>query len=136
MADYTLSAKVTADTSNFKSGMDDLNNRMSGLSDRAKSLGKKVGDFGKSAVNAGAKVTAMTLPIALMGKTMLDTGMTFDSTMSEVKAISGATGNEFEILKNKAKDMGATTQFSATESAEALTYMARHTWPVAEKSAA
>lgn len=55
-------------------------------------------------------------------------GSDFESMMSEVQAISGATGKELEALKAKAKEMGATTKFSATESAEALKYMAMAGW--------
>lgn len=48
--------------------------------------------------------------------------------MSEVAAISGATGDELDALTAKAKEMGASTKFSATESAEALKYMAMAGW--------
>ena len=48
--------------------------------------------------------------------------------MSQVKAISGATGQDFEDLTAKAKEMGATTKFTATQSAEAFNYMAMAGW--------
>ena len=48
--------------------------------------------------------------------------------MSEVKAISGATEDEFTALTQKAQEMGATTKFTATESAEAMKYMAMAGW--------
>lgn len=48
----------------------------------------------------------------------------FESEMSHVKAISGATGEEFASLTDKAKELGATTKFTATESAQAFGYMA------------
>lgn len=48
--------------------------------------------------------------------------------MSKVQAISGASGKELEALTAKAKEMGAKTKFSATESAEAFTYMAMAGW--------
>ena len=54
----------------------------------------------------------------------INVGMNFEAGMSEVEAISGATGDELEQLKNKAEEMGATTKFTATESAEAFKYMA------------
>ncbi|MCI9543531.1 MAG: phage tail tape measure protein [Acutalibacter muris] len=54
--------------------------------------------------------------------------MTFDSTMSQVGAISGATGVEFDSLRDKAIEMGSKTKFSASESAEAFTYMAMAGW--------
>lgn len=48
--------------------------------------------------------------------------------MSQVKAISGATGQAFDDLTAKAQEMGATTKFTATESAEAFNYMAMAGW--------
>lgn len=52
----------------------------------------------------------------------------FEAMMSQVKAISGATGQEFDDLTAKAQEMGATTKFTATESAEAFNYMAMAGW--------
>lgn len=48
--------------------------------------------------------------------------------MSEVSAVSGATGKDLEALKDKAKEMGASTKFSASEAAEAMNYMAMAGW--------
>lgn len=52
----------------------------------------------------------------------------FEAMMSQVKAISGATGQAFDDLTAKAQEMGATTKFTATESAEAFNYMAMAGW--------
>lgn len=59
---------------------------------------------------------------------VLDIGMSFESGMSKVQAISGATGEDLAALTDKAKEMGAKTKFSATESAEAMQYMAMAGW--------
>lgn len=64
------------------------------------------------------------------GKQSIETGMNFQSSMSEVAAISGATGNDLDRLTNTAKEFGRTTQFSASESAQALKYMALAGWSV------
>ena len=56
------------------------------------------------------------------------TYMDFEAQMKKVQAISGASGTDFEALTAKAKEMGAATQFSATESAQALEYMAMAGW--------
>lgn len=61
-------------------------------------------------------------------KDTIDTYANFEATMSKVKAISGATGEEFDKLTQKAKQMGATTKFTAQESAEAYTYMSMAGW--------
>lgn len=57
-----------------------------------------------------------------------EAGTTFDESMSKVAAISGATGKDLEALTNKAKEMGEKTKFSASESADAFTYMAMAGW--------
>lgn len=78
---------------------------------------------------AGAGVQMMGA--AGMGYGMYDTAKTamdFEAQMKRVQAISGATETEFAALTNKAKEMGASTQFSATESGQALQYMAMAGW--------
>lgn len=55
-------------------------------------------------------------------------GMDFEAGMSEVAAISGATGDELAALTDKAKEMGIQTKFSATEASEAMKYMAMAGW--------
>lgn len=67
-------------------------------------------------------------------KESIQTGIDFEANMSEVAAISGATGDQFELLEKTAKEYGATTVFSASEAAQALKYMALAGWD-AEKSA-
>lgn len=61
-------------------------------------------------------------------KKTIDVGKSFEAGMSEVQAISGASGKDLKKLSAKAKQMGATTKFSATESATALKYMAMAGW--------
>lgn len=61
-------------------------------------------------------------------KKTIDVGKSFEAGMSEVQAISGASGKDLEKLSAKAKQMGSTTKFSATESATALKYMAMAGW--------
>lgn len=58
----------------------------------------------------------------------IKTYMDFEAQMKKVQAISGASGTEFDALTAKAKEMGATTQFSATEAGQALEYMAMAGW--------
>lgn len=58
------------------------------------------------------------------------TGMTYEASMSNVAAISGATTKELEQLSEKAEEMGATTKFTASESADAFGYMALAGWKV------
>ena len=69
-------------------------------------------------------------------KSTIDVGMSFDSMMSEVAAISGATGDDLELLRETAKKYGETTIFSATEAAEALKYMSLAGWDAKTSSEA
>lgn len=82
---------------------------------------KMAGLMKKSAAVIGVASVAAT-------KKTIDVGKSFEAGMSEVQAISGASGKDLEKLSAKAKQMGATTKFSATESATALKYMAMAGW--------
>ena len=63
-----------------------------------------------------------------VGKNVIAVGEQFSSSMSEVGAISGATAEQMELLEKTAREYGATTRFSASESAQALKYMALAGW--------
>ena len=76
----------------------------------------------------GATVTAAGVAMAGGLGFAVKKAAEFDSAMSEVKAISGASGKEFKQLETKAREMGATTSFSASEAAEGMKYMALAGW--------
>lgn len=80
-------------------------------------VAKKIGNVGKE------MTTKVTLPIVALGTAAVKVGMDFEAGMSKVAAITGATGEDFERLKDTAKELGATTMFSAKQSAEAMTYL-------------
>lgn len=85
--------------------------------------------FGKKSTEVGKSIsTKVTLPILGIGAAAAKLGMDFEAGMSEVSAISGATGEDLTRLEEKAREMGATTKFSATEAAEGLKYMAMAGW--------
>lgn len=67
---------------------------------------------------------------------VLELGQNFTSTMSEVSAISGATGEDFEKLEACAREYGATTVFSASNAAEALKYMSLAGWDADQSTSA
>ena len=58
----------------------------------------------------------------------MKTASDFDSAMSKVAAVSGATGDDLQALRDKAREMGAKTKFSVSEAAEAMNYMAMAGW--------
>ncbi len=70
--------------------------------------------------------------VAGLGTASAKVGMDFEAQMSKVGAISGATAEDMEVLTAKAQEMGATTKFTATESGQALEYMAMAGWKTAD----
>lgn len=81
--------------------------------------------IGNASENLGKKMTmGITTPIVGIGTAAVNLGMNFESNMSRVKAISGATGQDFEKLRKQALDLGASTSFSANECAVAMENLA------------
>lgn len=95
----------------------------------ATKIGSNLQSAGKSITSAGKTLTThVTVPIVGLGTAAVKTTLDFESAMSKVSAISGATGSDLDALNQKAQKMGVKTKFSATESAEAFTYMAMAGW--------
>lgn len=90
--------------------------------------GKKLEKVGDSITSAGKKVMPVSAAVAGVGAAAVKTSADFDSAMSQVAAVSGATGDDFNALRDKAREMGAKTKFSASEAAEAMNYMAMAGW--------
>lgn len=90
-------------------------------------LGKKGTGAFKKIESAVKKAAAVIGGSALTGA-VIKVGTSFQSTMSEVQAISGATADQMAILSDKAKEMGKKTAFSATQAGEAFSYMAMAGW--------
>ena len=96
----------------------------------------KLGQVGETLEKVGGKIadvgetltTHVTVPILAAGTAAVKTASDFDSAMSKVAAVSGATGDELDALRDKAREMGAKTKFSASEAAEAMNYMAMAGW--------
>ena len=79
-------------------------------------------------VAVGNAITKVVDKVGSIGTAAVKVGMNFEAEMSKVASISGVTGNEFQKLIDKAKEMGSKTKFSATESAQAMEYMAMAGW--------
>lgn len=119
---YELMAKLVLDSTEYEQGMKDAR-------DTAENGGGGIKRALGTAAKAGAAALAAASSAAVaFGKSAIDAGMSFDASMSQVKAISGANADEFQLLRNKAQEMGATTKFSATEAADAMNYMAMAGW--------
>ena len=90
--------------------------------------GKKIEAFGDSVTHAGQAIMPASLAVAGLGTAAVKTAADFDASMSKVAAVSGATGDDLDALRDKAREMGAKTKFSASEAADAMNYMAMAGW--------
>lgn len=117
------------DLTNFKKGIGGAINDLNVFTDNTTSATDRLEALSSASIKIGSSFTKfLTLPIVGLGTAFAKITSDFDTGMSKVQAISGATGDDLESLRDKAKEMGAATKFSATESAEAFTYMAMAGW--------
>lgn len=123
---FDLQATISLNTDGFMSGVGQaqaaMNSLAGGTDMKSVAIGTAIGNMATQA--AGALVD--------FGKEAMQTGMSFDSSMANVAAISGATADELEALRAKAKEMGASTKFTATEAADAFSYMAMAGWDASQ----
>lgn len=106
-----------------------LGTQMQVAGQKIQEVGEKIRGIGDRLAAVGQTMTTyVTGPIVAGFTAAVKTTGDFDAAMSKVQAVSGATASEVEQLRAKAKEMGETTKFSASESAEALNYMAMAGW--------
>ncbi|MBQ5545635.1 MAG: phage tail tape measure protein, partial [Clostridia bacterium] len=94
--------------------------------------GEKLKTMGENVTEVGKKFLPVTGIVTGLGTAAVKTAADFDEGMSRVSAISGATGDELQTLRDKAREMGAKTKFSASEAASAFEYMAMAGWKSGE----
>lgn len=117
------------DTSKFKSALNTAKSQLSSFGDSSLNASQKFTSVGQGLKTIGSSLTkAVTLPLVGIGTAAVATAANFEKSMDNVAALSGATGKDLEKLTNLAKQMGETTQFSASEAADALGYMALAGW--------
>lgn len=92
---------------------------------KLQAMGEKLEAAGDKMMSAGRTLSmTLTAPVVAMGAAAVKAEADFSSSMSKVAALSGAAGDDFDALTNKALEMGSKTVFSAKESADAMSYMA------------
>ncbi len=96
--------------------------------ERLTQTGENLKNVGATIEGVGQTLMPVSKTVANFGVEAIKTAADFDSAMSKVAAVSGATGEELEQLRNKAREMGKETKFSASEAAEAMNYMAMAGW--------
>lgn len=125
----TAIAYLELDTSKFSKGFVSAYNDLKVFGDKSATAEQKLKGLSSAFKTTGGLLSKnVTLPIVGVGAAAVKTATDFEAGMSEVKAISGATGSEFDALKDKAIEMGAKTKFSASDSADAFKYMAMAGW--------
>ena len=129
--------QLTAETTRLETEVDKLKDQQVDLKKTMDEAGEGAKGFGEKSVEALDAVESV-LATAGIAKALgeikdaymdcINTTGDFEASMSNVEALSGASGDELESLSDKAKEMGATTKFTAGESADALSYMALAGW--------
>ncbi|EGQ3339854.1 phage tail tape measure protein [Staphylococcus pseudintermedius] len=110
-----------------------LNTSMGKLGAKLSSWGPKLQEIGRNMQSIGRSMSLyVTAPVVAGFGAAVKKSIDFDDSMRKVKATSGATSGEFQQLRDKALEMGAKTKFSASQSAEALNYMALAGWDTKE----
>ncbi len=146
-ADVRKNSKAIEENSRY---LDEAKNSADGCAVSIDEFGKKAKDAGQDLEEAGkqgstfadvlkANITGDAIVAGVQmvadkakeaAEYVVEIGSAFEAGMSEVEAISGATGSELEALENKAKSLGSSTKFSATEVAGAMTNMSLAGWSV------
>lgn len=139
-------ATIRVNLDDFDRGLEDARRRFNSFSSSLNGIGSGLKDIAAPAVkgfqavedvgNKAADIVKKGLggfavastAVAGFGAAAVKSGMSFDSSMSKVQAISGATGDELQSLRDKALEMGSKTKFSASEAADAMTYMGMAGW--------
>jgi TP901 family phage tail tape measure protein len=112
-----IRARLTLENAAFKRGMQEARDEMSKSAKKSDDFKKSIDAIQKASLAVG---TAVVAGIGTSVKLAAD----FEQAMARVKAVSGATDEQFQALEQTARDLGATTQFSASEAAEGMNFLA------------
>lgn len=136
-----IGATLSLNNGNFFTNMKSAISASSNLKNTLNGTTAGMKKFGTQSSTAGGIITSLASKAAVaigafvgirqavnFGKDVVNTGLEFEQGMANVSAISGATGAELTALSEKAKEMGATTKFSALEASDAMSYMAMAGW--------
>lgn len=136
----TLSGDLAKNKTQYNDATSAADELDKSLEDLGNDAGGTVGGFSSMTVALGNLVTQginiAAGAIKNFAADVMATGQNFESSMSNVAALSGATGDDLSLLEDTAREYGATTQFSASEAADALGYMALAGWDAQQSSSA
>lgn len=123
MASNDILVTLRADMKDLQNSFKELQDSLSNTEKNTKGLSDVLGKIGKV-----VGITAIGKQVVDLGKQVVETGKSFEYEMSKVSAISGATGKDFEDLTELAKELGATTLFSASDASQGMQYLAMAGW--------
>jgi TP901 family phage tail tape measure protein len=119
---FAIFGRLALDSSQYDSGLRGAESRTTASANRMAQDWKKVGE---AAETLGKNLSVfVTAPLVAFGATAIKTAGDFEAAMNRVAGITRATGVEFQQLENLAKELGATTQFSASQAADAMGFLA------------
>ena len=125
MSDYTLSVKITGDAKGYKAAVESADDSTKKFSDSSSGLASKLSKGLASGLKiAAAAAASVGAALGAATAASIKVGSEFEAQMSRVQAISGATGDELEALRNQAIQLGADTAFSASSAAEGMENLA------------
>ena len=111
-----------------KNELEQYTKKLKDLSENLNSLGDKFTTADTKISSLGGNLMKLSSPLLAFSGYSAKVSMDFEENMDKVQDLSGATGEELELLSDKAKEMGASTSKSAKESADALGYMSLAGW--------
>lgn len=122
---FKLAGSIVLDASGVNTDLDSIKSKVKEVETGFLDSQQRMNELGGSLQKAGGIMTAaISVPLGIMGKRAVDAGNAYEGQMNRVEAISGAVGDELQMLDDRARELGKSSVFSATESAGAMEMMA------------
>lgn len=117
----------------FESQLEQTQSKWDKFGEKAADAGEKMKRTGDKMQSVGKSMSMkITAPLTGVAAAAIKVGTDFETSMSHVAAVSGATGDDLKKLEDKAREMGSTTNKSASEAADAMGYLALAGWDTNE----
>ena len=118
--------KVSRSMGRLRTATQRASNKFKAFQERTKGLRDRLSKVGSAMKSAGANMTArITAPITAMGVGIIAASSKFEASMNRVKALTRSGGADFDAMREKAKELGATTFFSASQAADGMAFLAQ-----------
>lgn len=126
-------AETESKLNHYENQLKQVDKTQRSFGDKMAASGKRVKEFGESMTTLGKELSMkVTAPLTAIGGIATKIGMDFKAGLSEVQALSGATGEELAKLEESARELGSSTKFSAKEVTDGFKYMSLAGWDVTE----